>query len=403
MKKTLKIAVIFALSFVFVMLGVSISFMSLDRANAETTGSTSESISTTDPTNPTTPIVTVPVTQLPTESTEPTEPSPMQGETGDIKWVVNDEKQLIISKNNTEEACSTGSWLETYIEYETVYTIDGGSFEIPVEKERILDTPWSKCDYNSVIIEEGVTQIGACSFYSAEFEKISLPDSLLVIDTAAFKGAETSAEFIFPPNLTNIGDAAFMYSGFNFGDAVLPKSLSALGTWAFSGCLELKSVDLSQSAVKDIKEYTFMDCRNLQTLKLPQQLESIGTKAFSNTNIKEYVILSKNVKIGYNPMGYYSQTGEPKATETKFIGYTGSTVAEYAAQSDDFTFEPLDDGKGDLNFDGLVDELDIRLLQEHLVKKANLDDKAVERADLLEDDLLNVFDLVKLKRIVLEN
>lgn len=405
MKKTLKVAVIFALSFMFVVLGISISFTSFGRANAETTGSTSEGISTTDPTEPTTPIVIVPVIPVTTEPTVPTNPiesSPTQGEAGDIKWVLNDEKQLIISKNNTEEVCSTGNWSETYIEYKTVYTIDGGSFEIPVEKERRLDTPWSKCDYNSVIIEDGVTEIGACSFYSAEFEKISLPDSLMAIDKAAFRGAKTSAEFVFPPNLTDIGDAAFMYSGFNFGDSVLPESLSALGVYAFSGCSELESVDLSQSSVKDIKEYAFYNCKNLKSVTFPNQLESIGTSAFSNTNIKEYIILSKNVKIGYKPMGYYSQIGEPKITETKFIGYTGSTVAKYAAGSDDFTFEALDDGKGDLNFDGLIDKHDVQLLQQYLTGKYEFNNNAVERADFLEDSSINVLDVMKMKRVVLE-
>lgn len=301
MKKTLKVAVIFALSFMFVVLGISISFTSFDRANAETTGSTSEGISTTDPTEPTTPIVIVPVIPVTTEPTVPTNPiesSPTQGEVGDIKWVLNDEKQLIISKNNTEEVCSTGNWSETYIEYKTVYTIDGGSFEIPVEKERRLDTPWSKCDYNSVIIEDGVTEIGACSFYSAEFEKISLPDSLMAIDKAAFRGAKTSAEFVFPPNLTDIGDAAFMYSGFNFGDSVLPESLSALGAYAFSGCSELESVDLSQSSVKDIKEYAFYNCKNLKSVTFPNQLESIGTSAFSNDGVYSCVVDVDNSSVG---------------------------------------------------------------------------------------------------------
>lgn len=376
MKRALRFSKMFVSAAVFTVIGISFSFMSVDKVSAEISAALAESIESE---------------------------ASSYGEIGDIKWVINDEKQLIISKNNIEEICSTGNWVETYIEYETVYTIDGGSFEIPIEKERILDTPWNKYDYNSVIIEEGVTQIGACSFYSAEFEKISLPDSLIVIDTAAFKGAETSAEFAFPPNLTDIGDAAFMYSGFNFSDVVLPKSLSALGAFAFSGCLELESVDLSQSSVKDIKEYAFYDCKNLKSVTFPNQLESIRTKAFANTIISEYIILSKNAKLEYKSMGYYSLTGEPQTTETKFIGYTGSTLAEYAAGSDDFTFEALDDGKGDLNFDGLIDKHDIQLLQQYLTGKVELDNKAVERADLLGDNSINVFDVVKMKRIVLEN
>ncbi|MCM1227861.1 MAG: hypothetical protein NC320_10660, partial [Clostridium sp.] len=107
MKKTMKASVIFAVSFIFVLLGISISFMTLNKANAET-GSTGENVSATDPTEANYIIVTVPVYQTIPNPTEPTEPVPTQGETGDIKWVVNDDKQLIISKNNAGDTCSTG-------------------------------------------------------------------------------------------------------------------------------------------------------------------------------------------------------------------------------------------------------------------------------------------------------
>ena len=293
--------------------------------------------------NPSYTTVTVPIELITSDVSKSTETVPTQGETADIKWVVNDDKQLIISKNNTGNICSTGDWRETYIEYSTVYTLDGGSFEIPIEKDRILETPWSKCDYNSVIIEEGVTEIGDCTFHSAKFDKITLPDSLKVIKTAAFREVKSSAKFILPPNLTDIGAAAFMYSSFDFGDVVFSSSLSNLGKFAFSNCSGINSVDLSRSSVKDIKDYTFEDCRDLQSVNFPLQLESIGDKAFANTNIKEYVILSRNVMFDYHPMGYYSEIGEPVATETKFIGYAGSTVEEYANSSDKFSFEPLDE------------------------------------------------------------
>ncbi|MCM1226883.1 MAG: dockerin type I repeat-containing protein, partial [Clostridium sp.] len=67
------------------------------------------------------------------------------------------------------------------------------------------------------------------------------------------------------------------------------------------------------------------------------------------------------------------------------------------------TFESLDDGKGDLNFDGLINNLDIKLLQEYLVGKTTLDNKAAERADLCKDGIINVFDCVMLKRKIMEN
>jgi len=102
-------------------------------------------------------------------------------------------------------------------------------------------------------------------------------------------------------------------------------------------------------------------------------------------------------------MGYYSLTGEPQITETRFIGYTGSTVAKYASSSYEFTFESLGDSKDDLNFDGLIDKLNIQLLQECLVNNTKQNDKEYECADILEDGLHNVFDAALLKRDIIES
>jgi len=122
MKRALRFSKMFVSAVVFAVTGISFSFISVDKVNAETSA------------------VTV-------ESTDSEAYS--YGEIGDIKWVINDEKQLIISKNNIEEICSTGNWVETYIEYETVYTIDGGSFEIPVEKKEYL----TRLGINMIIIQ----------------------------------------------------------------------------------------------------------------------------------------------------------------------------------------------------------------------------------------------------------
>ncbi len=53
---------------------------------------------------------------------------------------------------------------------------------------------------------------------------------------------------------------------------------------------------------------------------------------------------------------------------------------------------------GDVNADGVVNNLDVKLLQEYLVKKATLTAAQGKNANVISDGKLNVFDLVALKR-----
>ena len=39
-----------------------------------------------------------------------------------------------------------------------------------------------------------------------------------------------------------------------------------------------------------IEDMTFADCTSLENIKLPEKLQEIGVKAFSNTDLKEIVI-----------------------------------------------------------------------------------------------------------------
>ena len=49
------------------------------------------------------------------------------------------------------------------------------------------------------------------------------------------------------------------------------------------------------SSIKKIEQDAFNGCKNLQTIILPEELESIRDRWFENTSIKE-IIIPKNVK-----------------------------------------------------------------------------------------------------------
>ena len=56
---------------------------------------------------------------------------------------------------------------------------------------------------------------------------------------------------------------------------------------------------------------------------------------------------------------------------------------------------------GDINLDGQVSVSDAVLLQKYLIKSGKLSADQANRADLNQDGVLNAYDLVALKRIML--
>lgn len=57
-----------------------------------------------------------------------------------------------------------------------------------------------------------------------------------------------------------------------------------------------------------------------------------------------------------------------------------------------------DKSAGDINADGTVNNIDVKLLQEYLVNKSELTAKQLANADVCEDSKINIFDVIALKR-----
>ena len=62
----------------------------------------------------------------------------------------------------------------------------------------------------------------------------------------------------------------------------MPRDFSALGAHACDSCKLLTSVDISDTSVTDIREFTFVHCIRLQVVRLPYTVHTIPVKAFMN-------------------------------------------------------------------------------------------------------------------------
>ena len=62
----------------------------------------------------------------------------------------------------------------------------------------------------------------------------------------------------------------------------LPQSFQAIGAHACDSCHLLKNVDLSNTHIEEIQEFTFAHCTSLKEVRLPKTLHTIRVKAFMN-------------------------------------------------------------------------------------------------------------------------
>lgn len=241
-----------------------------------------------------------------------------------IKWRVTDDGTLYVGpkKDNWLYEVSTGNWCYVSKDpyYRDVYTPIGG--------------PWEIYNPTKLVIEDGITEIGICSFYGLPLEEIELADSVNIISDYAFfgcKGKNGTTTVKFSSGLKKILTYAFAESAVE--EIVLPKGLYSAGSYAFqkslvktadfsscqslelgygcfANCLELKDIRLSDNT-KTIHSRTFYDC-TFEEIKLPSNLELIREEAFGNCeNLRSIVFPETLKKIGNEAfLGCKSLSGE---------------------------------------------------------------------------------------------
>ena len=110
----------------------------------------------------------------------------------------------------------------------------------------------------------------------------------------------------------------------------------------------------------------------------------------------------------YDLSGYVNNKlifGKLEAGEYKYIiKATDSTGAEYTLINSDFSVkEQIENAeKGDVTLDGDISIADYVKLQNYLLGRDELNDKQIQAADINEDKTVNVFDLIMIKRMVVE-
>lgn len=114
-----------------------------------------------------------------------------------------------------------------------------------------------------VHIPDSVTTICAHAFESVYLlESVDLPSTLIEIGASAFEICGSLNRVDLPEGLKYIGANAFDSIGDHFDRIVFPKSLEAIGDFAFAECHALKTAVFTNPHTK-LGKYIFADCKSL--------------------------------------------------------------------------------------------------------------------------------------------
>lgn len=128
--------------------------------------------------------------------------------------------------------------------------------------------------------------------YFSEYEQCGLLTND-VIPYYAFRGKTTLTYFVFPETITVIDAAAFMETSLS-GALILPDAVQRIGESAFQQT-NISSVSFPQGLL-EINNYSFTDCSSLTgDLLFPDSVERIGVRAFFFTNFNGRLHLPDNL------------------------------------------------------------------------------------------------------------
>lgn len=186
---------------------------------------------------------------------------------------------------------------------------------------------------NTTVIPDGITIIGESAFsWCKQLKTITIPDGVTEIGELAFYGCKSLTSIIIPSSTTKIGDqsypSAFEYCGSLVSitvesgnpvydsrnncnalmitatnqlvrgckNTVIPDGTTEICPYAFTECKELQTIDIPNT-VTSFGYDAFEGCENLSSLVIPNSTFDINDQAFSNCYKLTTVTLGQSVKI----------------------------------------------------------------------------------------------------------
>lgn len=128
--------------------------------------------------------------------------------------------------------------------------------------------PWAdnRESIQSVVVEDGVTNIGDDAFYwCRELKTVQLPESLTSLGDQAFENCSELLSVNIPSNVTSIGSWTF-YGCEKLASLTLPEGLTSIEDLAFCDCESLRELTIPASVTFIDDDRVFMGCQKLEEI-----------------------------------------------------------------------------------------------------------------------------------------
>lgn len=216
---------------------------------------------------------------------------------------------------------------DTSAEDEEVYadisfTFEDGVLTISGEGKMpdYYNTPWRDHSFNieKIIIEEGITSIGALAFaHYNKLTSVEIPEGVVSIGKRAFMECHYIEQIIFPNTLEIIGDEAFNRCS-SIKEINIPASVTSIGNMAFSGIRALTAVNVDERNEYYVDQDGVLFTRDMTEIlafpnkktevateyKVPDGVKTIGSGAFQSCDIKKAELPESVISINENAFIY---------------------------------------------------------------------------------------------------
>lgn len=168
-----------------------------------------------------------------------------------------------------------------------------------------------------------VTEIGYSAFQSSKVTKVTVPQTISIINSYAFSGASSLSEFVFPTE-KELTIGSFAFSESNINRLEIPDNVVSIDKYAFQSCTSLEYAKIG-AGLKKLEAYLFRRCKNLETVEVPDNLQVIEQSAFSECKILKNI----NFPQSLTDIGRYAFSGCEEFTEIELPDNV-RTVGSYA-------------------------------------------------------------------------
>lgn len=320
------------------------------------------------------------------------------------------------------------------------------SITIPGGIKEIESAAFSQCTaLHTLTLENGIETIGDHAFSYTQLQTIYLPDSVRTIQDFAFYMTSNTCSIHLGNQVTSIGESAFLQTNGHCNSIYIPKSVTKIGTygvgyWTFLDYMDPVTNGFTIYGTAGSAAQTYADSNTISfvagtepeltkyydaatgtTAYVPQAglsfrvtVQHTGTPYTKGYTFMQYYQLEfKKDGVYYEPayervllpvdatVRRYDVTLRKGSTVTSRIQEPKDGILELYTTASDIQLDGWCPVLGDVNDDGSVTLADAAMLQRYLQYDGTL--LAPENADLNHDHTCNGFDLVFLKRTLLQN